>query len=148
MNTASLPLPPLRKDTSSNCIPFADAGSSRSDIILEEWTSHDEFTPVYWDFAGSPHGELLIASTTKGIAFVGLTGDTTHSEEAIEGFKKKFPNNILLQERTAWHEVAIQRIKGWRRSLPIHLHLRNTPQLLMELCLGSNDPVKKKLCCG
>jgi hypothetical protein len=135
MKTALLPLPEQRK--TSLCKNASSASNPK--VVLEEWTSGDEHSPIYWDFAGSPHGELLIASTSKGIAFVARTGEAAGINDAIETFKKRFPNNLLLQERTAWHEVALQRIKGWSRSLPVHLHLRGKSQQFLEFCFGKND---------
>jgi hypothetical protein len=143
MSTAFLSLPkPSKTFPCKNISPVRP-----SKVVLEEWTSGDENIPVYWDFAGSPHGELLIASTSKGIAFIGRTGETSSTNEAIEAFRKRFPNNLLLQERTAWHEVALQRIKGWSRSLPVHLHLRGKSQQFLEFCFGKNDqPGQLKPC--
>lgn len=118
-----------------------------SNVVLEEWTAGDEHSPIYWDFAGSPHGELLIASTSKGIAYVGRTEDSAGTKEAMEMFKQRFPNNVLLQERTPWHELAVQRIKGWGRTLPIHLHLRNKSQQLLDFCFGKSDHVRQFKSC-
>lgn len=77
-----------------------------------------------YSFASSPFGDVLIASTAKGICSMEFADDHT---EALDALRRKFPNATFCQRRDAMQQNALSIfMQDWRHLGQIRLHLRGT----------------------
>lgn len=80
---------------------------------------------IAYDFATSQFGEVIIASTSKGICYVAFIQD---EEEGVNGLMDRFPRAQLIQKNTAHQQSAIEFFQeGLKLHQPVHLHLSGTP---------------------
>ena len=70
-------------------------------------------------------GEIMIASTGKGICYAGFTDG--ESKNAFADMKRRFPGAILTATKNAFHQEAINKLNHPERNdLPLRLHLKGT----------------------
>ncbi|MDF2381240.1 methylated-DNA--[protein]-cysteine S-methyltransferase [Nostoc ellipsosporum NOK] len=79
---------------------------------------------IHYSFAESPFGQLIIASTTKGICYMAFEDD---QQKAIVGLQQKFPQAQIAEGMGLHQDNAIQFFqRDWTRLPEIRLHLRGT----------------------
>jgi AraC family transcriptional regulator, regulatory protein of adaptative response / methylated-DNA-[protein]-cysteine methyltransferase len=115
-------------------------GDCRSNMVLEPWTEADEQLNIDYSFQDTRHGEILIASTTKGICYLGFTNNG--HQKAMQDFKKRFPVNPFTENQSAWHQLAVKRMNDTAADKRLHLHLRGSAfqvkiwKRLMDIPIG------------
>lgn len=90
-----------------------------------EYKNGGENLRINFSFAESPFGNLLVASTPKGICH---TAFSDNEAAALEGLKSHFPNAqfrqmVDLQQQNALHIFR----QDWQQLHQIKLHLKGTP---------------------
>ena len=79
---------------------------------------------INYSFAESPFGNILVASTTKGICYMAFAEDT---EETLTALRAEFPNAGFRQITDLIQQNALYIFtKDWRRLNQIKLHLKGT----------------------
>jgi AraC family transcriptional regulator of adaptative response/methylated-DNA-[protein]-cysteine methyltransferase len=79
---------------------------------------------IHYSFAESPFGQLIIASTTKGICYMAFEDD---QQKAVAGLQQKFPQAQIAEGMGLHQDNAIQFFqRDWTRLPDIRLHLRGT----------------------
>ncbi len=80
--------------------------------------------PIYYTFAESPFGKLLVASTYKGICYMAFYDNST---EALAALQAHFPNAHLVAETTLFHQQALLFFQEDWQALPkLKLHLKGS----------------------
>lgn len=97
---------------------------SNNNFILERWEPDDDHRSVNYAFAATIFGEMLIASTDKGICYIGFTNQGR--EEALADLQKRFPRNKFEEKLTPLQEDAVKKMNDPALDIPLHLHLRGT----------------------
>jgi AraC family transcriptional regulator of adaptative response/methylated-DNA-[protein]-cysteine methyltransferase len=90
-----------------------------------EYKNGGKALSINYSFAESPFGNILVASTSKGICYLAFADD---QDEAFESLQQQFPN-------AAYHQVVdhVQQEamfifkKDWSKLSNIKLHLKGTP---------------------
>lgn len=89
-----------------------------------EYKNGGENLAINYSFAETPFGNILVASTAKGICHIAFT---EHAEEALENLKIKFPKAIYRQFADAAQQHALYIFThDWDRISEIKLHLKGT----------------------
>ena len=79
---------------------------------------------IDYSFSSSPFGNILIASTGKGICHLAFEEDYTN---AFERLKSKFPNAIFQEQMTSMQQNALFIFHSdWSKLQEVKLHLRGT----------------------
>ncbi|MAX79879.1 MAG: cysteine methyltransferase [Crocinitomicaceae bacterium] len=79
---------------------------------------------INYSYAASVFGTVLIASTPKGICYMGFSDDKAAEFEAL---KKRFPNALFVQQTDAIQQNALQiYTQDWSKINTIKLHLKGT----------------------
>lgn len=95
-----------------------------NNFILETWAPEDDQLTVNYTFSETTFGEMLIAATKKGISYIGFTNQGRAN--ALADCRKRFPKNVLAEQRSPWQQAAIKKINDPGSDLPVRLHLRGT----------------------
>lgn len=89
-----------------------------------EYKNGGEKLTINYSFAESPFGEVLIASTHKGICHLAFAEE---KPRALYLLKEKFPKAILLQTRDEIQQNALSIFSlDWGKPDKVRLHLRGT----------------------
>jgi AraC family transcriptional regulator of adaptative response/methylated-DNA-[protein]-cysteine methyltransferase len=91
---------------------------------LAKWTPEDEELEITWNSYPTELGEVIIASTSKGVCFLGFGDDK--QDFTLNELREKFPENTLAQGSTAFHQEALDRIGHPEATNKVHLHLKGT----------------------
>jgi AraC family transcriptional regulator of adaptative response/methylated-DNA-[protein]-cysteine methyltransferase len=90
-----------------------------------EYKNGGEQLTIHYQFAESPFGPLIIASTTKGICHMAFADD---EKEAVSTLQHSFPNASYQQQADALQQQALQIFNDdWKELSNIQLHLKGTP---------------------
>lgn len=96
---------------------------------------------LHYSFAETPFGDIVIASTPKGICHLSFVDSETSGKETL---KELFPNALLVQKTDMLQQNALRFFKGdWSDLEQVKLHLKATPfqvkvwQSLLRIPLGS-----------
>lgn len=80
---------------------------------------------INYSFAESPFGNILVASTAKGICYMSFY-DT--EEGGLQALQQHFPNASYSQKLDAFQQTALYIFQtDWKEVQPIRLHLKGTP---------------------
>jgi AraC family transcriptional regulator of adaptative response/methylated-DNA-[protein]-cysteine methyltransferase len=80
---------------------------------------------IQYSFAETVFGDVLIASTQKGICYLAFVKDADHE---IKNLFALFPNAVFLQKADLIQQNALQFFTGdWNDLQKIKLHLKGTP---------------------
>jgi AraC family transcriptional regulator of adaptative response/methylated-DNA-[protein]-cysteine methyltransferase len=108
-----------------------------------EYKNGGEHLQLHYSFAETPFGDIMIASTPKGISHISFVDE---NREGIDHLKNLFPNAVISQKTDLMQQQALQVFKGdWRNLKDIKLHLKATPfQLkvwegLLKIPMGTLD---------
>lgn len=89
-----------------------------------EYKNGGENLTISFSFAESPFGDLIVASTTKGICHIAFVQDET---EALLVLKAKFPNACYKQILDASQQGALDIFnQDWSQLNQIKLHLKGS----------------------
>jgi AraC family transcriptional regulator, regulatory protein of adaptative response / methylated-DNA-[protein]-cysteine methyltransferase len=96
---------------------------------------------INFSFAESPFGDIVIASTPKGICYLAFVKD---ENEGLENLKHFLPNAQLIRKTDLIQQDALHFFKGdWDDLKKIKLHLKATPfqlkvwQSLLQIPFGN-----------
>lgn len=106
-----------------------------------EYKNEGENLVINYSFAETPFGDILIASTHKGVCHISFSKD---EKEELQSLKARFPKAIFTQKTDLFQQAALQVFKN-DGSDPdkIKLHLKGTPfqikvwEALLKIPLGS-----------
>ena len=106
-----------------------------------EYKNGGEDLQIHYSHAETLFGDIIIASTAKGICHLAFTSNDTQSENVL---KEKFPNASFIQKTDMMQQNALQVFKGdWNNLQNIKLHLKGTAfqlkvwETLLSIPLGS-----------
>lgn len=89
-----------------------------------EFKNGGEFLTINYSFAISRFGNILTASTTKGICYIAFAEDVI---KAFRDLKDSFPNASFRQKADEFHQNILQVFsKDWQNLNQIKLHLKGT----------------------
>lgn len=79
---------------------------------------------ISYSFAGSPFGQLIIASTDKGVCYMAFEED---KQKAVHDLQQKFPNAAYKEGMNLYQQNALQVFhRDWTQLPEIRLHLRGS----------------------
>lgn len=106
-----------------------------------EFKNGGENLSINYDFAESPFGNLIVASTQKGICYMVFYAD---KEEALKKLKDQYPKANYIQKSDANQQNALQLFQeDWSKLGQIKLHLNGTPfqlkvwETLLKIPMGN-----------
>ena len=80
---------------------------------------------IHYSFAGSPFGNLLVASTEKGLCHMAFAADERH---ALQVLQRRFPNATYKHTTDPIQQNALSIFHhDWSQPEQIRLHLKGTP---------------------
>lgn len=89
-----------------------------------EYKNGGENLFINYSFAESQFGDIIIASTSKGIAYVAFVDNET---KALNALVKKFPHAILTNQMDPLQRNALHIFtRDWNKLHEIKLHLKGT----------------------
>jgi AraC family transcriptional regulator of adaptative response/methylated-DNA-[protein]-cysteine methyltransferase len=89
-----------------------------------EYKKGGENLMIHYSFAESPFGDVLVASTPKGICHLAFADDKTH---ALDTLKENFPKADFGQKTGSMHHQALSFFVMNRDEIhPLKLHLKGT----------------------
>lgn len=90
-----------------------------------EFKNGGESLEINYSFSPSPFGNILAASTSKGICHLAFVKEENHSIESLE---KLFPQATLIHKTDSIQQEAFRFFTGDWNDLPkVKLHLKATP---------------------
>lgn len=105
-----------------------------------EYKNGGEQLSIHYSFAESPFGNVLVASTPKGICHMAFADEDT---EALEALRAQFPRASFRQMTDLIQQNALQIFQlDWRKLQTVKLHLKGTPfqikvwETLLQIPLG------------
>lgn len=113
----------------------ADAGLSGTGRLHDLFVNIEGMTPgeykkggqdltINYSFAETPFGDVLVASTSKGICYLAFI---ENAEQGIEELKKQFPNATYQQKSDLNQENTLLIFNNdWSQLSDIKLHLKGT----------------------
>lgn len=89
-----------------------------------EYKNGGQNLTINYDFAESPFGNLIIASTSKGVCYMAFEET---EEKALNNLKSKFPNAVFYQKSDVLQQNALSIFRNdWSRLEQVKLHLKGT----------------------
>jgi AraC family transcriptional regulator of adaptative response/methylated-DNA-[protein]-cysteine methyltransferase len=90
-----------------------------------EYKNGGEALSIHYSFAESPFGEIIVASTPKGICHLAFVGN---EKDALAELQRQFPHAAYRQTVDLVQQNALYIFtKDWSRLSEIKLHLKGTP---------------------
>ena len=90
-----------------------------------EFKNGGQHLQINYSFADSPFGEIIVASTAKGICHLAFLA---HKEEGKATMKARFPNANFKELLTDVQQAALHIFQqDWNKLKQIKLHLHGTP---------------------
>ena len=126
----------LREDQASLLDAAYETGLSGTgrlhDLIIKiqgmtpaEYKNGGDNLQINYSFVQSPFGEVLIASTAKGICYMGFVD--SNEEAVFDDLKKRYPNAIYAHKSDSLQQNAIRfYTQDWSDLTQIKLHLRGS----------------------
>lgn len=89
-----------------------------------EYKNGGEKLSINYQFADSPFGSILVASTDKGICHLAFVTDEA---EALEELRRQFPKATLTEQTDDLQQSALRIFqRNWEQPEQIRLHLRGS----------------------
>lgn len=104
-------------------LPVDKYGKAPDNFLFIDWTSEDNHGIIEYSFVDTQIGRLLLASTTKGLCFLGFVGKG--STEITKDFIRRFSKHKLEEKLSEFQKMAAEYCNG-KRELTIPLHLKGT----------------------
>ncbi|MEO7309205.1 MAG: methylated-DNA--[protein]-cysteine S-methyltransferase [Chitinophagaceae bacterium] len=90
-----------------------------------EYKNGGEALQIHYSFAETVFGDIIIASTQKGICHLAFVSD---EKQGITNLQASFPNAVLVQKTDLLQQNALQFFTGsWENLQNVKLHLKATP---------------------
>ena len=106
-----------------------------------EFKNKGESLHINYSFAETPFGDIIIASTQKGICYLAFVDD---HQEGIQSLSKTFTNASIVQKTDIMQQDALRFFSGdWKDLRKVKLHLKGTPfqvkvwQTLLQIPFGN-----------
>ena len=93
-------------------------------FIIHKWKSGDEQLPMFYTIEDTRIGEVLIAATEKGVTYLGFVNNDM--QYILHDLKKRFPDNVLIDQDSKWLNLAFDRINEPSLQSTLSLHLKGT----------------------
>jgi len=125
----------LKKNLSLSDASF-ETGLSGTSRLHDLFVSIEGMTPgefrnggaelsIHYSFAESAFGDIIIASTEKGICHLAFVKE---EKQGIEELRQRFPNASILQKTDLFQQDALHFFQGdWKDLKKVKLHLREHP---------------------
>ncbi|HTE27133.1 bifunctional helix-turn-helix domain-containing protein/methylated-DNA--[protein]-cysteine S-methyltransferase [Flavitalea sp.] len=144
----------LRQNKATNADIAFETGLSGTGRLHDLFVSIEGMTPgeyknggqdliINYSFAESPFGQILVASTSKGICYMAFVA---HDAQALESLKNKFPNASYRQVVDEHQQNALFIFRqDWKGLQKIKLHLKGSPfqlkvwETLLRIPFGNLD---------
>lgn len=102
-----------------------DAGPGRGIVVERMEPQELAGLPIRYQVTGTAIGEILLASTRKGICYAGFTNNNT--DIALVDLGRRFPKAVFSEGTDVFQEEALQWFnRPGATGLPLHLHLKGT----------------------
>jgi AraC family transcriptional regulator of adaptative response/methylated-DNA-[protein]-cysteine methyltransferase len=93
-------------------------------MTASEYANWGASLAVSYSFSKSPFGQVIIASTSRGIVHVAFADDKV---KALKDLKRKFPKALFRKRAEPTHKIALDFLLGkTRKNQNITLHLTGT----------------------
>lgn len=125
-----------KKDNNGIHSENATPGTHRIIVMTPE---EEKGTVISYARYESLHGRLLIASTARGIAFIGFG----EPQQLLSELKKRYPTAQITPDEKLLHRQALALVDDPRREEPLPLHIKGTTfqlavwQELLEVPCGT-----------
>ncbi|OXE95067.1 hypothetical protein B0A64_24710 [Flavobacterium araucananum] len=93
-------------------------------IHIEAWIDADIEETIEYRCTPSLFGDILIASTSKGVCYLGFTNGNHIG--AVSDLKRRFPSNSIAESLSLFQAAALKHVNNPQMQLPIQLHLKGT----------------------
>lgn len=94
-------------------------------VIAKMKPGEDRGLAIHCGTHNTAMGEVLLASTCKGICYAGFTDN--NSDIAILDLHRRFPHAKFGRSTDAYQQEALRWFnEPWEKDLPLHLHVRGT----------------------
>jgi AraC family transcriptional regulator of adaptative response/methylated-DNA-[protein]-cysteine methyltransferase len=114
----------LNKPAIKERIRHTTLQSNNTAFAWAAWEPEDEGSPITWKIKDTAVGESLVASTVKGVCFMGFpNGNRTF---ILADLQRRFPSSTLIEEDSEWQKEAFAYLDNPALNLPVHLHLKGT----------------------
>ncbi len=103
--------------------PVDKYGEAPENLRFVDWTAEDDRVSIAYAFHDTAIGRVLLASTLKGLCFLGFVcrGDA----EIHADFARRFPKQLLEERTDEFQRMAVEYCNG-NRGMALPLHLRGT----------------------
>jgi len=92
-------------------------------MLIEKITNGEaKKLQIKYSYADTDYGQILLASTSKGIAYIGFSG---LNKDVFTDLQKRFPQVELIPQTDAMQKQAIDFLNKNTKYLP-HFHLKGT----------------------
>lgn len=95
-----------------------------ANIEILDWLPDDNKLPIEYCFYNSSFGEVLVASTSKGICYLGLVEGK--SEDILEDLKKRFRYTRPVEKENLLQKRVFDFLEG-KQNESLQFHLKGTP---------------------
>jgi AraC family transcriptional regulator of adaptative response/methylated-DNA-[protein]-cysteine methyltransferase len=104
---------------------FPDAGLPRGVVITGMRPEEAPGLTIRFTIANTAIGEIMLASTAKGICYAGFTDN--NPDIALADLRRRFPKAVLQQGAGEWQQEAWEWFNHpGKTGLPLHLHVKGT----------------------
>lgn len=100
------------------------AETTWANITIFDWLPDDDKLPIEYGFAETPFGKMLMASTPKGICYIGP--DRDGEMDVVQDFNKRFGHALRIERESTWQKQALDFMDGDTDGSVV-LHLKGTP---------------------
>ncbi len=106
-----------------NTVP--DAAFSSGVVVVKMRREEETGLAIHCSTHDTALGEILLASTSKGICYAGFTDN--NSDIAIADLRRRYPKAVLDRHTDAFQREAVQWFNHpGTPGLPLHLHVKGT----------------------
>jgi AraC family transcriptional regulator of adaptative response/methylated-DNA-[protein]-cysteine methyltransferase len=114
----------LDKAVLKNKLSNTQLASEHRQFIINKWIFDDEQLTISYQIHTSPVGMVLLASTEKGIVYLGFEKSSRIS--ALNDLKKRFPENTITNQDSELIQNAKIKLNNPESNIQIPLHLKGT----------------------
>ncbi|MEY5049256.1 MAG: hypothetical protein RLZZ175_2615 [Bacteroidota bacterium] len=97
--------------------------STNKDITIEKINEKEYSSTINYQFYDSKFGEIIIASTSKGICYLMYI---ENENTAFDSLKNKFPNANFQNQTDNFHKIALEYLCNPKTELELNLHIKGS----------------------
>ena len=106
-------------------LQFISVEHAKALLTPGEYKNGGGMLTIHYSFAESPFGDIIIATTDKGVCHLSFTANEAMG---IAALKENFPNARLIQKTDFIQQDALHFFTGdWNDLKKVKLHLKGTP---------------------